>query len=1191
MNTLVIIVVAIVITTITNGLVASSIVRQDADIRPSLSRNTTGAWGILSATNKYPKILLKSGIQKGKSNRHALLYLATLLLLHDTELNPGPKSKTPKHPCGNCNKTVTWENKGVCCDGCDKWYHTVCQNMGDNIYECIGKSDISWICTQCGLPNWSSSFFTMFNQQPNLTGNRYYYISPEPGADEPHTGKLDQGSSPSLFTVSTPSCENSSGGDIGSPGIPLASSSPKVSPKRGKNLKINKTPIMLKLLNVNCRSIVNKKDTFQNLVDSTSPDIIIATETWLTDDIKDGEIGQANNFSERYSIYRQDRTTRNGGVMIAVRANIKSLRETELETGGEQVWVKVEIKGTRALLVGGYYRPHVSDIEGLEYFGTSAYRACQYSNANVWISGDFNLPGIDWELNTVKPGSTHVDIQEKFIQYLHDYGLQQMVRDPTREGTILDLFLTNNKTLINKVQTIPGISDHDCVLVTGNLSPITHKQSRREIPLYSKANWEGLGKYIKGAWSNQGKIGKTSNQLWESFRLILDKGIKEFIPHKVARTKNSLPWISTELRRLLRKQEKLYCRMKKETTASTTKAFKELKQVTQRKLRRAYWDHVEKVITPEGGEHEGKGSKKFWSYIKHCKRDSTGIAPLVNKEGHLESSPEGKAELLNNQFCSVFSKAVPLSLAQICKKHLNVSDSAPEMATPQISLEGVEKLLKNLNPNKASGPDQVSPKILKELHAVIAPILQTIFQSSLSTGEVPKEWKDANVAPIYKKGPKHIAANYRPVSLTCICSKLMEHIIASQVMSYLSEHNILSDRQHGFRAKRSCETQLLGFIQDLQSKADKGTQTDAVVLDFSKAFDKVAHNKLIYKLGKYGIRGQTLKWIEEWLHNRKQQVVVDGKKSSSSGVTSGVPQGSVLGPILFLVYINDLPSSVKSETRLFADDTILYRHINNINDQQQLQEDLNNLERWEKEWDMEFHPGKCQVVQFSRSKKPREKDYTLHGQTLERASTCKYLGVNITSDMTWGNHISKAVSKANRIQGFLKRNLQISNSKIKERAYLGLVRPHVEYCATVWDPHEKKYVYNIEMVQRRAARWVLNRHHNTSSVTEMLGSLGWKSLQHRRYDTRVSMLFKMVSGVVAVNPYQYAQPVTRVTRNTHAFSFVPLQARTVAYHQSFFPRTIVQWNALPPLFVEATNIDSFRLHLASQCVSAIPHLI
>jgi hypothetical protein len=408
----------------------------------------------------------------------------------------------------------------------------------------------------------------------------------------------------------------------------------------------------------------------------------------------------------------------------------------------------------------------------------------------------------------------------------------------------------------------------------------------------------------------------------------------------------------------------------------------------------------------------------------------------------------------------------------------------------------------------------------------------------------------------------------------------MEHIIVSNMITFLESHHILYDKQHGFRSKRSCETQLVEFTHELHTNMQKNTQVDAVVMDFSKAFDKVAHNRLLYKLDYYGIRGNTLNWIQDFLRDRKQRVLVGGESSTEARVTSGVPQGSVLGPALFLVFINDLPDDVTSSVRLFADDTIVYRNIKSTKDCEALQKDLDTLERWENEWQMEFHPDKCNVIRITRAKKPIIHNYHLRGHQLEAVPDAKYLGVTLSQDLRWDRHINNVKTSATRTLNFLKRNLKISSTKIKERAYNGLVRPQLEYSAAVWDPHTIKGTNTIEMVQRRAARWACNRFNNTSSVTDMLNHLGWRTLEQRRADQRLTMLYKITNNLVAINPAVYITPVTRATRHSHHLGFIQFSTRKDHFRLSYFPRTVIQWNKLPLCVVQSPSVEVFKLQVA-----------
>ena len=298
--------------------------------------------------------------------------------------------------------------------------------------------------------------------------------------------------------------------------------------------------------------------------------------------------------------------------------------------------------------------------------------------------------------------------------------------------------------------------------------------------------------------------------------------------------------------------------------------------------------------------------------------------------------------------------------------------SIPSISDITFKIAGIEKLLTGLDTNKSNGPDEngIPLRILKEYASEIAPMLTFIVQQSYDTGTLPDDWKKANVVALFKKGDRSKAENYRPVSLTAVACKMMEHVIRKQIMIHLNRNNILVKFQHGFRAKHSCESQLIMTVESIQRYLKRNKQVDVLVLDFSKAID--THQRLLLKLDHYGIRDKTLGWIRTWLTNTKQRVVVDGDKSEESSVTSGVPQGTVLGPLMFLLHINDIRDDVSKGTyiKLFTDDCLLFRETDSLSGAESLENDLQSLVKWSKTWQMSVNVSKCHALKICKKKNP-----------------------------------------------------------------------------------------------------------------------------------------------------------------------------------------------------------------------------
>ena len=425
-------------------------------------------------------------------------------------------------------------------------------------------------------------------------------------------------------------------------------------------------------------------------------------------------------------------------------------------------------------------------------------------------------------------------------------------------------------------------------------------------------------------------------------------------------------------------------------------------------------------------------NKKAWSYIKSRRRDNVGIPPLRNVNGRLCEEAHEKAEIMAKQYNSVFTKDnphVPTPEILYC---------LPRMPEITIDVNGVMKLLQELKVNKAPGPDLIPNRVLKECYIELSPILTGLYRKSLKDGHLPRDWLSANVIGILKKGNKQDASNYRPISLTCVTCKILEHILYSQIMKHYSRHNFISNTQHGFQKGLSCETQLATTVEELQKGLDNKYQQDVVILDFNKAFDKVPHRHLLKKLDASDIKGNIHKWFTAYLTNRRQRVIVDpdGRSSGEAPVLSGVPQGTVLGPLMFLTYVNDITSDLTSQMKLFTDDALLFRPIKSEKDCKSLQKDLDTLEIWSKRWKMTFNISKCHVLRMTGKKASITQNYKLGNDPLTTVTSHPYLGVEFDSKLSWKDQVQNVKAKGTKTLNMVRRNFtKGTNANIREQIY------------------------------------------------------------------------------------------------------------------------------------------------------------
>ena len=461
----------------------------------------------------------------------------------------------------------------------------------------------------------------------------------------------------------------------------------------------------------------------------------------------------------------------------------------------------------------------------------------------------------------------------------------------------------------------------------------------------------------------------------------------------------------------IKKKHKLFKRYLDSRNGVHYKEYIEIRNQTTKLIKKAKKGQENKVA-----REAKENPKQFWKFINSKRKCQQGISALKMEDGTFTTSDKEKAEVLDDLFSSVFThenmENVPKTIPGGASKGIFIPDII-------ITEEAVERKLKALDPCKSPGADNIHPRLLKELSKVLAKPLTLIFNKSLEEGKLPSEWKKANVTAIFKKGDKSQANNYRPVSLTSIVCKILESFIRDSIQDFFENLGLYSKCQHGFRKKKSCTTQLLEVMEDFSKLFDKNENFDVIYLDFKKAFDSVPHHRLVKKLEAYGIANNLLLWIEDFLSNRTQKVIVGGEESKSSKVVSGIPQGSVLGPTLFTIFINDLPECVSSICKIFADDTKVYNHAKN---KDQLQADLDKIQEWSDTWQLPFNASKCKCLHFG--KKNPEHTYYLKDTPIGSCTEEKDLGVTFDNNLKFNEHICNVTNKANQIVGLIKRNFK-----------------------------------------------------------------------------------------------------------------------------------------------------------------------
>lgn len=943
----------------------------------------------------------------------------------------------------------------------------------------------------------------------------------------------------------------------------------------------------IEVLYTNADCLSNKRTELLLLLNSfeNKPNVIVITEVNPKVSVSNLQESECNILG--YNMFCKNISKDKArGIIIYVDNRFIALEIEIASLFSEYLFVQIKTATRQVITIGAFYRSPSSSRDNDMSMLNLICDINKKCTGKLVLMGDFNFPGIDWNSWTSSSGSNFDSVENKFISCLQENFLLQHVVFHTRaRGTqsphTLDLIISNDNFVSDVYNMSPlGKSDHSVIHCTCNLSFICEHVNKFN---YIKGNYDALRHNVSDFLNNDSVLSDEVNDAWNYFNNVISSACKSCIPIAASNSwKRKASWqhqISGEARKLIRKKHRLWTRFQETKSLNIETEYKKIRNLVRQESR-----NLQRKTQLDVAKTCKENPKKFWKYVNFKTKTHTAIGNI------LETDPLGitrviecdldKANAFANYFVNVYSHDPPIDPAQLMTV-------LPQNSMSQLTFSHkvVEKKLHDLKVNKSPGPDMMHPKVLFELRGIISGNLSNIFQMSLEQGRIPEDWKCSNVTVIHKKGRKDYVENYRPISLTCVACKVMESIVKDHIMQYFIDNKLFSSFQYGFLKGRSTMLQLLKVMDDWTSCLDKGGQIDIVYTDFEKAFDKVSHKLLLSKMLSYGISKELIIWIEAFLCHRTQRVKINNAFSSSKPVLSGIPQGSVLGPMLFVIFINDLPKVCDQLCKifLFADDSKIYKHITNNNDYLCLKEGCQKVFDWSRQWNMSLNIGKCKVLSLTKMRNTSQKlDYGFELDshkfiTLDHVEDMKDLGVIIDCQLTFWQHINEKINKAYQMLGIIKRNFRDMDKDTFLLLYKCLVRSHLEYANSVWNPYKNYQISALERVQKRATKLIgvcKNLHYN-----ERLRFLKLPTLNFRRVRGDMIEVYKILSGMYDTLsvPTLFRNLDSRTRGNSLKLKHMHSKYDVRKY--SFCSRTVGVWNALPDYVVTSENINSFKNNL------------
>ena len=691
----------------------------------------------------------------------------------------------------------------------------------------------------------------------------------------------------------------------------------------------------------------------------------------------------------------------------------------------------------------------------------------------------------------------------------------------------------------------------------------------QEVWQYSEGDFERACEILDN--TNWDSIFDTENinHCWREWQTTFLNIMSLCIPKKTLSSKEHLPWISKSLLKAIKLRNKLFSAFKRTGSSHKLSQYKMARNRICKEVRNAKKRFLRKSDT--------SNSKRYWKLFKLLTKKQSSIPVLQAPDSSLVTSDVEKASILNKAFALNFNPIDGHNFEQV---DFNIQ---PAMEFPEELLcteDQVFALISSLSVMKSTGADGISARMLKQTIHSITPSVTKLFNLSLKTGIFPDDWKFARIVPIPKSGDPTNPSNYRPISILSLLSKLLERHVYNLLSAHFLSFSPLSLCQCGFTSNRSTISALLSFTHDCHRALDNGNELCSIYFDLSKAFDTVPHIPLINKLASMQVNPFLLRWINNYLTNRSQSVALNGVQSSPLTVISGVPQGSVLGPLLFLVYIDGVARSVNhSNVIMYADDIVLYRVIKNPSDFVYIQEDITSICTWISNNHLTLNTQKSCYMLFSRKSHPTLPFTDLHvggNQALSRVHHYKYLGINYSEDLSWSYHIEAQCKKARKLIGMLFRNFYAyCDSHTLYDLFKCVIMPHLEYGCVVWDPHLSKDITVIENVHKFALR-VCSKQWRYS-YESLCAIFHTSSMSERRTHLKLLTLFKIIHGNMQLPSSPLALrhvPYAMRSANRHQLA-IPMY-NTNSFKYSFFPSATTLWNDLPFDTSELSSLTSFK---------------